>query len=132
MSSKSAHNGLGFALNNRQQNTCRPVRDAPSLFPFLQGASVEAEAVCELLAAQLHAFAQRYDMLRCRVVDKAARKRVFAAYVGKDLAQRRFHFTAHPSSLNCHQIFSSFLIAATNRESTFLSAELRSSRSAFA
>lgn len=57
MSGEGAHNGIGFALNNRQQNTRRPIRDAAALFPFLQGASVEAEAVCELLPAQLHAFA---------------------------------------------------------------------------
>lgn len=131
MSSEGTHNGLGFALNNRQQNTCRPIRDTPALFPLLQGAGVEAEAVCELLAAQLHAFAQRYDLLRSRVVDKAARKRVFAAYVGKDLAQRRFHFTSHLSSPNCHRIFSAALIAATTSESALLSAELSSPRSGF-
>lgn len=120
MSSEGSRNGLGFALNNRQRSTRRPIRDAPALFPLLQRASVEAESVWELLTAQLHAFAQRYDMLRGRVVDKAARKRVFAAYVGKDLAQRRFHFTSHLSSLNCHRIFSSALIAAATSESTFL------------
>ena len=42
MSGEGAHNGIGFALNNRQQNTRRPIRDAAALFPFLQGASVEA------------------------------------------------------------------------------------------
>lgn len=120
MSSEGTHNGLGFALNNRQQGTRRPIRDAPALFPLQQRASVEAEAVCELLATQLHAFAQRCDMLRGRIVDKAARKRVFAAYVGKDLAQRQFHFTSRLSSLNCHRIFSSVLIAATTSESTLV------------
>ena len=95
-------------LDNGKQDTRRPVWYASTLFPIRHCTDVESKAVGEDLTAQFHLFAQRQGVLRGGIVDYPARKRLFTAHMGKNLAQRRFHFKSQLSSLG-HHLFSSSL-----------------------
>ena len=105
---------------------------AAALFPILQGARIETKTIRELLTAQPQAFAKREDPLGGRVVDEPARQINLAAHMGKNLAQCRLDLATDLSSFHIHLSVPLFLIAVTSRDSTFLSAEVRSSRSALA
>ena len=105
-------------------------RNAAALFPILQGARIETKTIRELLTAQPQAFAKREDPLGGRVVDEPARQINLAAHMGKNLAQCRLDLATDLSSFHIHLSVPLFLIAVTSRDSTLLSAEVRSSRSA--
>ena len=100
--------------------------------PILQGARIETKTIRELLTAQPQAFAKREDPLGGRVVDEPARQINLAAHMGKNLAQCRLDLATDLSSVHLHLSVPLFLIVVTSRDSTFLSAEVRSSRSALA
>ena len=126
------HDGFGITVDDGQQDPSRPVRDAPSLFPVLHRPGIEAESVCESLTAELHALAEPHDALGSGIINDSAGKRRFPSHMGEHFPKSRFHLTSQICWAGRHRFRSSFLIVATSRESTFLSARLMSSRSAFA
>ena len=95
-------------------------------------ARIETKTIRELLTTQPQAFAKREDPLGGRVVDEPARQINLAAHTGKNLAQCRLDLATDLSSFHIHLSVPLFLIAVTSRDSTFLSTEVRSSRSALA
>ena len=48
---KGAHDRLGVAVDNRQQDARRAVGDPSALFPVLNRTGVQSESIGELLAA---------------------------------------------------------------------------------
>ena len=52
-----ALDGFWIAIDYGQQNAGGTVGNTTALLPILEGASIKAETVRELLTAQLHAFA---------------------------------------------------------------------------
>ena len=67
---QSADDRFRIAVDYRQQDTGRTVRDASSLFPILDSPGIEPEPIREFLAAQLHAFAQSHYVLRGGIVKR--------------------------------------------------------------
>lgn len=132
LSLKGTHDCFGIPVNDSQQDAGGTIRDAPALFPVLHGPGVQSEPVREFLTTELHALAQRHDVLRRWIVDNPSGQGRFAPYVGKHLAQGGFQFVSYLGSLSRHRRIPSFLIVGTSRDSAFLSAGLRSSRAALA
>ena len=54
---KRTFDGFRIAIDHGQQNAGGAVGNTTALLPILEGASIKAETVRELLTAQLHAFA---------------------------------------------------------------------------
>ncbi len=54
---KRAFDGFWIAIDHGQQNAGGAVGNTTALLTILEGASIEAETVREILTAQLHAFA---------------------------------------------------------------------------
>ena len=115
-----------------QQHARGPVRNPAALFPLLHGPHVEAEALCELLPAELQPLAKGSDPAGGRVIHDSAGQRRLTAHMGDDLSQRRLDVLPDPGAFHRHSLCLSCSISATSRASAFLSAAVRSSRSAFA
>ena len=95
---------LGVTGDNSQQNAGSAIWNTASLFPVLHGTDIETESIRELLATQLHALAQRKNVLCGRIIDNLARQNRLAAHVGKNLAQGCFHFASYLGSFRCHRL----------------------------
>ena len=121
--------GFRVAFDDRQQDAGSAVGKSAALFPVLHGAGVEAEPIGKLLAAQLHALAERQDALGGRVVDDATRQIDLAPHMGEHLAQGILDLATHLGAFCRYLRFSSFLIRATSFDQAFLSSGFRSSRS---
>ena len=121
----------GIVVDDGQQHTRGPVGSAAALFPLLNRARIEPEALRELLPAQPQPLAQGNDPFGGWIVDYPTSQARLAANMVENLAQRRFDLLPERASFTIHCPVS-FLIAATRRESARTSAAVRSFRSAFA
>ena len=124
--------GLRVSVYDRQQNAGRSVRNPASLLPLLKGADIETETVGEFLTTQPEPLAEGDNPASGGIVDDPAWQLRLAADMGESLAQRRFDLPPEFGAFHCHCPVVPFLIAATTRDSTLVSAGVRSSRSAFA
>ena len=127
-----AYDGVGIPVDNREQNSSRATRNPPPLFPFLHRPDIEPEPLREFPAAKLEPPSERDDVLGSRVIDNPAGERCATAHMREHFGKGRLHLAPDVGTPVRHRIRSSSLIAATSRDSTFLSAGLRSSRSVFA
>ena len=71
---KCANDSFRFVVDNGQQDSGCPIRNATTLFPILQRVRVQTESLCEFFVAYLHAVAKGENPLRRRVIDDSAGK----------------------------------------------------------
>ena len=95
---QSADNCFRIAVDYRQQDTSRTIRDASSLFPILDSPGIEPKPIREFLAAQLHAFAQSHYVLRGGIVDDTGWKYRFASHMSEHFGKSCFQLTSQLGS----------------------------------